>query len=172
MHGFRAQNDFDKRLVEAGPMTNDAEVICTWMEPKETRRFTDASVFGEVKTSNGGWWEWRSPRTGAAWPGEYIATPGGLDRLHLVEARLSAEQWIRYRREIQLQIWDAWDGDHPGQLGNLHMTQGELWNKLLHVTAEQKVAALAIALRTSLAQSTDPVAPSTTVSKQDKEGAL
>jgi len=107
---------------------SDAEVICTWMEPKP--KFPD--VFGDVRISAGGWWKWRSPRAGARWPGKTGPNESkvdSLDALHEVEARLTDEQWQKYAGLMM----------DPAGIKHTHF--------LLHATAEQKISALAAVLR-------------------------
>lgn len=96
------------------PLSNE-EVICTFMEPKP--RFTEVP-----DVSVGRWWVWFADAN------EPIALT--LDRLHLVEARLT-NQWGSYVNEMLKDNPSVW-------------TEAKL---LLHATAEQKIRALASVLR-------------------------
>ena len=102
----------------------DAEVICSFMEPKPTKSIMDTLRDGDP--APGKWWndrhhassEWR-PRTLT------------LDAIWEVEERLTDEQWQQYRDEI-LKGTD---------MMGLWMT------RLIDAGAAQKIVALAAVLR-------------------------
>jgi len=99
----------------------------------------------DVRVSADGWWEWRSPRVGAKWPGERGPSTkvNSLDALHEVEARLTDEQWIDYGNDL------------------VHQTPVDQFARgLVHADATTRIRALApIALEDLAARYTDAVNP-------------
>jgi hypothetical protein len=63
---------------------DDAEVICTWMEPRPPD--------GVMKLAH--WWYWVFENS--CWIPQWLT----LDRLHQVEARLTDEQWLDYQTRL------------------------------------------------------------------------
>ncbi len=103
----------------------DAEVICGFMEPKP-------GVIEARVISKGGWWKSRwSSMQYRIWP--YDDKTDSLDAMHEVEAKLTDEQWIRYRREFRV----------------ISPPRESHEECLIHLTAEQKIKALAAVLRGS-----------------------
>lgn len=110
----------------------DAEVICTWMEP----RSADAQFRSDIECDQTGWWrhKWSVPnQCYRAWPNG--DKTDSLDALWEVEAKLIG---LGYRdhldNAISLEVWrDAVD-------------DASTW----HATAEQKIKALAAVLRGAL----------------------
>jgi hypothetical protein len=104
---------------------SDAEVICSWMEPRPT------SLRGWWRSSAGRWWIRRKRGTV---PHNRVNT---LDALWEVQERLTSEQWRLYRREFRLAV-EREDGTFP---------LGERVHDYLHATPKQKIEALAAVLR-------------------------
>lgn len=104
---------------ESGLSLSDAEIICTFMEPKPERSF-DAVIH-----YNGDWW--------AASDGEWVPRRLFLDACHEVEARLSDEQWWAYERGLRSVPFD-------GVVNTLNRAS-------IHANAPAKIRALAATLR-------------------------
>jgi hypothetical protein len=120
----------DRHGIVAGgdhAQPSDAEVICTWMEPKPE---SAPPSWGDNPVGNiNGWWI----ATGSGRIEHRILT---LDALWEVEERLTEEQWTRYRVALTAPVLGA-SGRHI-----------EGYNRMMwHATAEQKIKALAEALR-------------------------
>lgn len=102
------------------PALSDEEVICSAMEARVS--LPNIWVMG---VSKGGWWFFRQA-TG------WVPINLTLDRLHIVEERLSEEQWGTYADAIA-------DGCGDSLL--------EESKALIHASAEAKIRALAAVLR-------------------------
>lgn len=111
---------------------SDEEVIASFMEPKPTKA---ALSMGRPLFSVTGWWSAGS-RPHREWDEWYPITLT-LDALRQVQERLTEEQWEQYECEM-LALWTP---------GTLRHGLGEVQH-YLHATAEQKIRALAVVLRT------------------------
>lgn len=110
----------------------DQEVICNWMEPRSNGLFDPGTV------SLGGWW-WANTQQQFE-PFDVDS----LDRLREVEARLSDEQWEVYLSHL----WDISDGLRQSDYDAGRSQLSHFFSRFLaHASAEQKIAALAAALR-------------------------
>ncbi len=103
-------------------MTDDAEIICAWMEPvPELPMFWDGH---EYSYSDGGVWLLvRGPGGSMKWEAKRL----NLDDLHDAESQLAGLQRISYSNRLEAQMG-------AGQW---------IW----HATTEQKIRALASAIR-------------------------
>lgn len=110
-------------MSEPGKLMTDAEVICGWMEPKPT-------TMPETLCTPLGWWECRVVSGKWTWvPTEWAST---LDALREVEERLTKEQWRAY-----------WDRLVPFEA--ISGVGSDCY--LIHLSAEQKIKALAQTIR-------------------------
>jgi len=102
------------------------EIICAFMEPKPLgEAFLSQTYRGDVFTDGD---FWMADEYTTVW---HVA-PLTLDRLHLVEARLTDKQWPVYVAGLSK------DSDI--------MRMGAIFG-LIHATAEQKITALAAVIR-------------------------
>lgn len=105
------------------PELSDAEIVCEFMEPRPIDRW-------------GGnpwrWWTWLGlcPHHMHC-DGHPTSAVLTLDRLHEVEARLTDEQWMKYTDSLVLRLREDMDGPRT----------------LIHLSADQKIKALASVLR-------------------------
>ncbi len=110
---------------------SDAEVICTWMEPKPS---LNGGPVSDCHKSPREWWA-AAPREGrersVLYSRKWAPCRLTLDALHEVEARLTEEQWRRYQHVLALP-----DGEEA--LTNC---------QLIHASAVWKIRALAATLR-------------------------
>ena len=101
---------------------SDAEVLATFMEARCPPGFDPGTV------SFGGWWYTNGQRKLEPWDID------SLDRLHIIEERLTDDQWRSY------EVW-FYGVIH---YGGVFMSLPRMF---LHATAEQKITALAAVLR-------------------------
>ncbi len=111
---------------------SDEEIICGWMEPNPYSRTRS-------RDSEGGWWRligWY--RKTGTWHPRMDWT---LDALHLVEKRLTDEQWFAYCAEFAV-------ANLPEPTSNPGYKETVAWDRAhLHADAKQKIKALAAVLR-------------------------
>ncbi len=113
------------------PEMRDEEIICQFMEPRpEHPPYSWQSQIEWGRPTPGGWW-YADSTVGVH--GHWRPCELTLDRLRLVEARLTDEQWDLYR--AILTIHSIWTDRH-----------------LIHLAPDQKVKALAEVLRSSKEQ--------------------
>ena len=103
-------------------MQTDAEVVAGFMEPRPV------ICLGSRHAAS--WWIRNLLEDSPRWYPNHIFC-NSLDALHLVEARLTDEQWQRYKSMTVIN----------GNLGEIY------WKRLLHASAADKLKALAAVLR-------------------------
>lgn len=116
---------------------SDEEVICAWMEPRPE---TPAVRDWLTRYSDQLWWVLTDKPDGS--PAGWLPGKLTLDRLRLVEERLTEEQWARY--------------------GELHFLRAEALcggrddfrKGMLHASAAEKIRALAAVIRESAGKGT------------------
>jgi hypothetical protein len=107
----------------------DQEVIAALMESPPEIKDTPALLFGYL--SPGGWWRRNRNTFGhLIWQPEVLT----LDKLHIVEKQLTADQWYIYARHIAMAVGEA----------SLSFEK-----RLIHADVAIKTAALAAVLRTA-----------------------
>lgn len=119
---------------------DDEEVICEWMEPDGLSKPFD----GPEEAHPYRWWKWymRFPAGLQSGQRRHINIDLTLDRLHQVEERLTDGQWLQY----SVCCWKWYTEAATGN--DYEISHLNRWRKvLIHLTAEQKIKALAATIR-------------------------
>lgn len=107
----------------------DAEILCGFMEKRPEAGPWSHRPWRSL--SRGGWWTASDDRNPDTAPDVWFPVALTLDRLRLVEARLTDMQWLLYQTALS--------GDTPEDQVR--------WRDLIHASAEQKITALAAVLK-------------------------
>lgn len=113
----KCAREYHRLTRKASQNMTDATVICEWMESKP-----DPQAMGGFD-----WWTLACGRSGMVWVAQRLT----LDMLHLVEARLTDEQWRAYQL----------------RLGYNFRSEKPYIRCMIHADAPTKIGALAAVLR-------------------------
>jgi len=119
----------------------DETTICEWMEPDAPK---DGTGGGRLqKLSPMGWW--RYSMLSCLWKQPVLHTCPKIEklgRIYLVEERLTDDQWIQY----SVCCWKWYT--EAATANDYEISHINRWRKvLMHLTADQKIKALAATIR-------------------------